>query len=73
MTVITIQLGWLLFKSALGSADDMRCVNAASQSRMGGCPLYNSESELPANHFFATIDGAGGGKCACPAPQDCSY
>ena len=81
---LAIRLGWPLFQSALGSADDMCCVHAASQSHMSGfggglapcvpgnCPLYSSDSELPANPFFATIDEAGG-KCACPAPQDCSH
>merc|ERR1711865_1279613 len=78
---LAIRLGWPLFKIELGSADDMCCVHAASQSHMSGfggglapcvpgnCPLYSSKSELPANPFFATIE-EGGGKCACPAPQD---
>ena len=81
---LAIRLGWPLFKTALGKADDMCCVHAASQSHMGGdgggvapcvpgnCPLYSSESELPANPFFATIE-EDGGKCACPAPQDCRH
>eukprot|EP01043_Picozoa_sp_COSAG02_P036878 COSAG02_NODE_2732_length_8141_cov_41.736011_7_plen_841_part_00 len=81
---LAIRLGWPLFKTALGQADDMCCVHAASQSHMSGegggvapcvpgnCPLYTSESELPANPFFAVIEDDGG-KCACPPPQNCTY
>jgi hypothetical protein len=34
----------------------------------GNCPIYSSVSELPANPFFAWIEG---GKCSCQAPQVC--
>jgi hypothetical protein len=84
-TPLAVRLAWPLFQIGVGKADDMCCVHASSQklsgrgSASGGgrapcvpgnCPLYSSESELPANPFFATIVD---GKCTCSAPQECGY
>jgi hypothetical protein len=80
---LAVRLAWPLFQIGVGKADDMCCVHAASQGNLpisdgggrapcvpGNCPLYSSESELPANPFFATIVD---GKCTCSAPQECGY
>ena len=81
---LAVRLGWPIFTGATKDfkSDDMCCVHAASQKSgdfggarapcvPGSCALYSSESELPANPFFATIGD--NGKCACMAPQECSF
>jgi hypothetical protein len=72
-TPLAIRLGW-----PLGMHHGLSytcCPTAALHARVGNgaclpgnCPLYSSESELPANPFFAVVVD---GKCRCPSPQTC--
>ena len=68
---IAIRYAWPLLGRG---ASDTCCPTASVQNGRGACipgncPLYSGTSGLPANPFFATIQG---GKCRCAAPQDCS-
>ena len=72
-----VRLGWPLGGTAgvqVGKSDDMCCTSQETADGLavcvpGNCPLYSSESGLPANPFFATITPQG--KCRCHAPQAC--
>jgi YD repeat-containing protein len=84
-TPLAVRLAWPLFRTRVGTADDMCCVHSSqvrdqSDPRYpgpqggtevcvpGNCPIYSSVSELPANPFFAAIEGD---KCKCQTPQVC--
>lgn len=65
-------LTWWMQIAADQTADTC-CPGHAAQMGLapcmpGNCPLYSDGSELPANPFFATIEG---GKCHCLEPQTC--
>eukprot|EP00038_Savillea_parva_P003071 m.120652 g.120652 ORF g.120652 m.120652 type:complete len:87 (+) comp11063_c0_seq3:2726-2986(+) len=72
-TPLAVRYAWPLFSGAQGDVADTCCPTRTIQDGHGiclpgGCPLYTTESNLPANPFFAVIDG---GKCHCKAPQQC--
>jgi sialate O-acetylesterase len=74
-TPVAIRLAWPLFSFPYSGGSDTCCPSMYVQGGRGiclpgNCPLYSSKSELPAQPFFATIDGAG--SCSCMAPQQCT-
>ena len=72
-TPLAVRYAWPLFDGFRGATADTCCPTRSLRDGHGpclpgSCPLYTAESELPANPFFAVVDG---GKCNCRTPQRC--
>ena len=66
--VLAVRYGW-----PLSSGADTCCPSKAVSSGMepcvpAACPILTQKSALPANPFYATLEG---NKCRCMAPQQC--
>ena len=71
---LAVRYAWPLFDGFHGAIADTCYPTRSLQDGHGpclpgSCPLYTAESELPANPFFAVVDGSGG--CRCTEPQKC--
>lgn len=72
-TPLAVRYAWPLFDGFHGATADTCCPTRAIQDGHGpclpgSCPLYSAKSELPANPFFAVVDGE---RCRCKEPQVC--
>jgi hypothetical protein len=75
-TPLAVRLAWPLFgdlSKGVGGKADSCCptrsiLDGHGVCLPGNCPLYTAQSELPANPFFAVVQG---GTCHCTAPQSC--
>jgi hypothetical protein len=68
--VLALRYGWPLSRGA-----DTCCPSKAVRSGIepcvpASCPILTQKSHLPANPFYATLEG---GRCKCMAPQKCDH
>ena len=68
-TILAIRYGWPLSRGADTCCPSKSVLAGLEPCVPASCPILTATSALPANPFYATLEG---GKCRCLAPQVCS-